>query len=107
VRGILFDIWDLMLCEIEDAIYESFKAKRHMHYAHWIYFLIYMGVEPMPPTSVQEWSTVTFEYPSYDFSQLVRQVTTATPVAAKQDATVQGLAEAELEELEAQRAEEG
>jgi hypothetical protein len=44
VRGMPFNIWDLMLCEIEDAIYESFQAKRHMHYAHWIYFLIFMGV---------------------------------------------------------------
>jgi hypothetical protein len=23
VRGITFDIWDLMLCELEDTIYES------------------------------------------------------------------------------------
>jgi hypothetical protein len=44
VRGITFDIWDLMLCELEDTIYESFSAKRHMNYAHWISFLIYMGV---------------------------------------------------------------
>jgi hypothetical protein len=99
VKGIPFDIRDLMLCEIEDAIYESSKAKRHMHYAHWISFLIYMGVQPMPAASVQEWSTTTFEYSSYDFSQLVHQVTTTTPVResrrpdvpktmAKQDATV-------------------
>jgi hypothetical protein len=52
VRGITFDIWDLMLCELEDTIYESFSAKRHMNYAHWISFLIYMGVEPMPAASV-------------------------------------------------------
>jgi hypothetical protein len=56
---------------------------------------------------------MTFEYPSYDFSQLVRQVTTATPVresrkpdvpktVAEQDTTVQGIAEAEIVELEAQ-----
>jgi hypothetical protein len=61
----------------------------------------------MPAASVQEWSTTTFEYPVYDYSQLVRSVT-ATPVrvnrrlvvtetAAEQDATVQGLAETELE----------
>jgi hypothetical protein len=66
-----------------------------------------MGVQPMPAASVQEWSTTTFEYPVYDYSQLVRSVT-ATPVrvnrrlvvtetAAEQDATVQGLAETELE----------
>jgi hypothetical protein len=81
VRGIAFDIWDLMLCELEDTIYESFSAKRHMNYAHWISFLLYMGVEPMPAASVQEWSSTTFEYPTYDFSQLVRTVT-ATPVRA-------------------------
>jgi hypothetical protein len=81
VRGVAFDIWDLMLCELEDTIYESFSAKRHMNYAHWISFLIYMGVEPMPAASVQEWSSTTFEYPIYDFSQLVRTVT-ATPVRA-------------------------
>jgi hypothetical protein len=52
VRGITFDIWDLMLCELEDTIYESFSAKRHMNYAHWISFLIYMGVEPMLAASV-------------------------------------------------------
>jgi hypothetical protein len=110
VRGIPFDIWDLMLCELEDTIYESFSAKRHMNYAHWISFLIFMGVQPMPTASVQEWSSTTFEYPIYDYSQLVRSVT-ATPVrvshrpavsriAAEQDNTVQGLAEAELEQLE-------
>jgi hypothetical protein len=103
-----------MLCELEDTIYESFSAKRHMNYAHWISFLIYMGVEPMPVASVQEWSTTTFEYPIYDFSQLVC-IITATPVrashrpvvtetAAQQDTTVQGLAEAELEQLETQGA---
>jgi hypothetical protein len=107
VRGIPFDIWDLMLCELEDTIYESFSAKRHMNYPHWISFLIFMGVQPMLAASVQEWSSTTFEYPVYDYSQLVRSVT-ATPMrvsrrpvvletAAEPDATVQGLTEAELE----------
>jgi hypothetical protein len=55
-----------------------------------------------------------FEYPIYDFSQLVR-IVIATPVrssrkpvvpetVAQQDAIVQGLAEAELEQLETQGA---
>jgi hypothetical protein len=114
VRGIAFDIWDLILCELEDTIYESFSAKRHMNYAHWISFLIYMGVEPMLAASVQEWSTTTFEYPIYDFSQLVRTVTATLvrashrpvvlEIAAQQDATVQGLAETKLEQLETQGA---
>jgi hypothetical protein len=103
-----------MLCELKDTIYESFNAKRHMNYAHWISFLIFMGVQPMPTASVQEWSSTTFEYPVYDYSQLVRLVT-ATPVkvshrpalsetAAEQDATMQGLTEAKLEQLETQGA---
>jgi hypothetical protein len=68
----------------------------------------------MPVASVQEWSSTTFEYPIYDYSQLIRLVT-ATPVivsrrpvvseiAAEQDATVQGLAKVELEQLETQGA---
>jgi hypothetical protein len=110
VRGIAFDMWDLMLRELEDTIYESFNAKRHMNYAHSISFLIYMGVEPMLAASVQEWSTTTFKYPIYDFSQLVRIITTTlvrvshrpvvTEIAAQQDATMQGQAETELEQLE-------
>jgi hypothetical protein len=40
-----------------------------------------MGVEPMMAASVQEWSSTTFEYPTYDFSQLIR-IVTATPVRA-------------------------
>jgi hypothetical protein len=74
-----------------------------------------MGVEPMLIASVQEWSTTTFEYPIYDFSQLVRTVTAilvrasrrpvVPEIAAQQDATVQGLVEEELEQLETQGAE--
>jgi hypothetical protein len=73
-----------------------------------------MGVEPMPTASVQEWSSTTFEYPTYNFSQLVHTVTATLvrasrrPVvletAAQQDATMQGLAEAKLEQLETQGA---
>jgi hypothetical protein len=91
VRGISFDIWDLMLCELEDTIYESFSAKRHMNYAHWISFLIFMGVQPMPVASVQEWISTTFEYPIYDYSQLVRLVI-ATPVRVSRRPAVSEIA---------------
>jgi hypothetical protein len=80
-----------MLCELEDTIYESFSAKRHMNYAHWISFLIFMGVQPMPATSVQEWSSTTFKYPIYDYSQLVRLVT-ATPVRVSRRPAVSEIA---------------
>jgi hypothetical protein len=36
----LFDIWDLMLCEMEDTLAEDFKGHRQLPYAHWICFLI-------------------------------------------------------------------
>jgi hypothetical protein len=35
-----FDIWDLMLCEMEDTLAEGFKGHRQLPYAHWICFLI-------------------------------------------------------------------
>jgi hypothetical protein len=31
-----FDIWDLMLCEMEDTLAEGFKGHRQLPYAHWI-----------------------------------------------------------------------
>jgi hypothetical protein len=35
-----FDIWDLMLCEMEDTLIEGFKGHRQLPYAHWISFII-------------------------------------------------------------------
>jgi hypothetical protein len=57
-----------MLCEIEDVISEGFRAKRHMPYAHWLAYLIYMVVQPMPLAPIQEWSGTTREFPCYDAS---------------------------------------
>jgi hypothetical protein len=33
-----FDLWDLMLCEMEDTLAEGFKGHRQLLYAHWICF---------------------------------------------------------------------
>jgi hypothetical protein len=35
-----FDIWDMMLCEMEDTLAEGFKGHRQLPYAHWICFII-------------------------------------------------------------------
>jgi hypothetical protein len=35
-----FDLWDLMLCEMEDTLAEDFKGHRQLPYAHWICFII-------------------------------------------------------------------
>jgi hypothetical protein len=40
ISQIPFDIWDLMLCEMEDTLEEGFKGHRQLPYAHWICFLI-------------------------------------------------------------------
>ena len=32
----LFDIWDLLLSEMEDTLAEGFKGHRQLPYAHWI-----------------------------------------------------------------------
>jgi hypothetical protein len=35
-----FDIWDLMLCEMEDTLVEGFNGHRQLPYAYWICFII-------------------------------------------------------------------
>ena len=35
-----FDLWDLIVSEIEDTILESFRGRRQLPYAHWITLLI-------------------------------------------------------------------
>ena len=35
-----FDIWELILLEMEDTLAEGFKGHHQLPYAHWIYFLI-------------------------------------------------------------------
>ena len=36
VSQTLFDIWDLILCEMEGTIVEGFRGHRQLPYAHWI-----------------------------------------------------------------------
>ena len=35
-----FDIWDVILSEMEDTLAEGFRGYRQLLYAHWITFLI-------------------------------------------------------------------
>jgi hypothetical protein len=44
ISQIVFDIWDVMLSEIEDTLAEGFKGHRQLPYAHWITFLIWKAV---------------------------------------------------------------
>jgi hypothetical protein len=79
VRQIEFDIWDIMLCDIEDVIYGSFKTTRHMHYAHWFTYLIFRLCGPLPESVIQEHAMTTHES-QYDASQLLRFATRVTPI---------------------------
>jgi hypothetical protein len=111
-----FDIWDLLLCEMEDTLTEGFKGHRQLPYAHWICFIIKSACE-LPPEIRAEISDTTTAFPEYDIRQLWASVTREqAPVpgqrerpevlktVAEQDATVQGLAEAEFADLDAQPA---
>jgi len=37
-----FDLWDMIVLEIEDTIAESFRGRRQLPYAHWILFLFFV-----------------------------------------------------------------
>ena len=39
VSHTVFDIWDVMLLEMEDTLAEGFRGHRQLPYAHWITFL--------------------------------------------------------------------
>jgi hypothetical protein len=44
-----FDIWDIILSEMEDTIAKGFKGHRQLSYAHWICFLISQAASQIPP----------------------------------------------------------
>jgi hypothetical protein len=102
-----FDLWDLMLCEMEDTLTEGFKGHRQLPYAHWICFIIRSACE-LPAEIRAEISDTTTTFPEYDIHQLWASVTReqAPEIAAEQDKTVKGLAEAELADLDAQPADQ-
>jgi hypothetical protein len=60
-----FDIWDLMLCEMEDTLAEGFKGHRQLPYAHWICFLIWCAYD-LPAEIRAEISDTTTAFPEYD-----------------------------------------
>jgi hypothetical protein len=69
-----FDIWDLMLSEMEDTLAEGFKGHRQLSYAHWICFIIRSALE-LPSEIRAEISDTTTAFPEYDIRQLWASVT--------------------------------
>jgi hypothetical protein len=111
-----FDIWDLMLCEMEDTLAEGFKGHRQLPYAHWICFIIRSACD-LPVEIRAEISDTTTAFLEYDIRWLWASVTReqaprpgqrqrleVPEIAAEQDETVEGLAGAELADLDTQLA---
>jgi hypothetical protein len=114
VSQTVFDIWDVMLSEIEDTLAEGFRGHRQLPYAHWITFLIRQAVSQMTPETVPELTGATTEFPQYDMSQMFHHSRGRTPsqpshrlevpeTAAEQDEAIRAIAETEEEELDAQQ----
>ena len=68
----MFDIWDVMLSDMEDTLAEGFRGHRQLSYAYWITFLIRQAVSQKSPEIVAEFSGDTIEFPQYNMSQLIR-----------------------------------
>jgi hypothetical protein len=111
-----FDIWDLLLCEMEDTLAEGFKGHRQLPYAHWICLIIRSACD-LPVEIRAKISDTTTTFLEYDIRQLwalvtreqaprpgQRQRLEVLETTAEQDETVEGLAEAELADLDTQPA---
>ena len=75
----MFDIWDLLLSEMEDTIAEGFRGHRQLSYAHWITFLIHRAVTVRPPEMLAEYSGATTEFSTYNMTQMLRHSAARTP----------------------------
>jgi hypothetical protein len=113
-----FDLWDLMLCEMEDTLAEGFKGHRQLPNAHWICFIIRTTCE-LPTEIRAEISDTTTAFLEYDIRQLWASVTReqapgpgqrqrpeVPETTTEQDETVKGLAKAELTDLDTQPADQ-
>jgi len=64
----VFDIWDLLLSEMEDTIAKGFKGRRQLPYAHWITFLMLKAVSVRTLEMVTEYRGATIEFPAYNMA---------------------------------------
>jgi len=68
-----FDLWDMIVSEIEDTISESFRGRCQLSYAHWITMLIlHARPEPLPAHLQRELSDADTVFPHYDPWQMLR-----------------------------------
>jgi hypothetical protein len=101
---------------MEDTLAEGFKGHQQLPYAHWICFIIRSACD-LPAEIRSEISDTTTAFSEYDIRQLWASVTReqaprlgqrqrpeVPKTAAEQDETVEGLAEAEIADLDTQPA---
>ena len=110
----VFDVWDVILSEMEDTLAEGFRGHRQLPYAHWITFLIHRAVTVRPLEMLEEYSGATTEFLAYNMTQMLHHSAARTPsqpcrrlevpeTAAQQDEIIRGVAATEEEELDAQQ----
>ena len=75
----VFDVWDLLLSEMEDTIAKGFKGRRQLPYAHWITFIILKAVTVRSLEMVAEYRGSTTEFPTYNLAQRIRHSTPQAP----------------------------
>ena len=75
----VFNIWDLLLSEMDDTIVEGFRGHMQLPYAHWIIFLIHRAVTVRPPKMLAEYNSGTTEFPAYNMTQMIRHSVVRTP----------------------------
>ena len=68
VSHTVFDIWDVMLLEMEDTLAEGFRGHRQLPYVHWITFLIKKAVTQKSLETMVEYIGVTTEFPPYNMT---------------------------------------
>ena len=79
VQQTIFDIWDVILSEMEDTLAEGFIAHRQLPYAHWITFLIHKAVTVKSLETMVEYTGATTKFPLYNMTQMLRHSRARTP----------------------------
>jgi len=79
VSQTVFDIWDVILSEMEDTLVEGFRGHRQLPYAYWITFLIRKAVTQKSPEMMVEYTGATTEFPPYNMTQMLRHSSARTP----------------------------
>ena len=75
----MFDIWDVILSEMEYTLAKGFRGHRQLPYAHWITFLIHKAVTVKSPETMAEYTGATIEFPPYNMTQMLHHSAARTP----------------------------